>query len=74
LLHRKASIATTVVPTISSAAAVANCLTISKLLCASNPNHQACQSSLKKRLCLRTTALHFSSRPNEQQIEESTAT
>ncbi len=51
LLQRKASIATTVVSTISSAAAVANCLTISKLLCASDPNHQACQGSLKKRLC-----------------------
>jgi hypothetical protein len=61
LLHRKASIATTVVSTISSAAAVANCLTISKLLCASNPNHQACQSSLKKRLCelLLFTSLPF---------------
>lgn len=42
LLHRKASIATAVVSTVSSAAPVANCLTISKLLCASNLNHKAC--------------------------------
>jgi hypothetical protein len=62
LLHRKASIATTtVVSTISSTAAVANCLTISKLLYTSNPNHKACQSSLKKHLCelLLSTSLPF---------------
>jgi hypothetical protein len=73
LLHRKASIATTVVSTVSSAAAVANCLTISKLLCTSNPNHKACQKQPQK-TPLRATALHFSSLPDEQQIEESTAT